>query len=419
MARHRIRSDKFENLIRNKLQISAIFQDLRLATEENSGRPPPKVSIADSRRLTSQIHLYKEFGALTITFASNRYQWPVRDAIVVTQDDLWWMALPGDSLTISDQINHHVLTVANVDRVNDRISFFDQDPQNSMLLSGRNALGVEAWSDPLSISQAEFKLVAVGLNTLDEDSLIETVANRCSVDDGLADIWLRGGCALIDNGAEELCAQAAVYFKNALDVAKRTADVNLARTAEAYLSFAERIVDFRKRRVREPVLGSEAVFFKEASGAPILTADDLCRLGYSAGNATEWSDALFIFDCSIKQDPDFSRAYFHRAGVKYNLCDFRGSVIDFEIFIGLSEQKLEELQSILYGLPKAGLIDIQKSESEIAKITPRVLESYYNMARCNTHLEKYGSAKENLRTLLQRYPKNRQAYEFLMALEKF
>lgn len=387
MSRHRIRSSKFDSLITNSLQVSAVFEGLPLATEENSGRPSPKISIAGSRRLSPQIHLYTQFGALSLTFASDRYRWPVRDAIVVTQDDLWWLALPGDELTISDQINHHVLKVASVDHENDRISFYDQDPQNSMLLRGRNSVGVEAWSEPLSVSRDEFKRVAVGLNTIDEHTLIETVADRCGTEGALADTWLRGGCALIDIGAEELCTQAAVYFKKAVDVAKKVADVQIARTAEAYLSFAERIANFRQHTLREPVSKSEPFFITETLGAPILSADDLCRLGYSAGTAAEWSDALLIFDCSVERDPEFSRAYFHRAGVKFNLRDFTGSAKDYEKSITLSDERLNELQSRLLSLPKAAIIDRAIVESEISEIEPRVLTAYLDMARCKVHMQ--------------------------------
>ena len=417
MFQHRIRSSKFDTLITNSLQISAVFEGLPLATEENSERPSPKISLADSRRLSPQIHLYNQFGALSFTFASDRYRWPVRDAIVVTQDDLWWMALPGDVLTISDQINHHVLKVASVDRKNNRISFYDQDPQNSMLLRGRNAVGVEAWSEPLSVSRDEFKLVAVGLNTIDEHTLIETVADRCGTEDGLADTWLRGGCALIDNGADELCTQAAIYFKKAVDAANKVADAHMARTAEAYLSFAERIINFRKHTLREPVSKNEPFFFTETLGAPVLSADDLCRLGYSAGTAAEWSDALLIFNCSIERDPEFSRAYFHRAGVKYNLRDFTGSMNDYEKSITLSEKRLKELQSRLLNLPKAAIIDRMTVESEIAETEPRVLTSYFDIARCKAHMQKFDSAKGDLTILLEKDPNNQKAREFLMALE--
>ncbi len=85
-----------------------------------------------------------EFLAGQHVLLTNSKYVPEPGAKEIDSDSLWQLVRPGDIVSVSDRITHHLMTVFAIRRSEDKILLIDSWPQSVFLLPNRNAAGIEA-----------------------------------------------------------------------------------------------------------------------------------------------------------------------------------------------------------------------------------------------------------------------------------
>jgi tetratricopeptide (TPR) repeat protein len=291
-------------------------------------------------------------GHLYFSFYASRYRAPRERAIILPTEHIWWMTEWQDLVLLSDGLTHHYTAVARVDRDNDRIYFQDPWQQRFFLLAGRNRFGIKAQVTPagLSVSKQEFLRAVVGLVTRATPELINAYLAAFPEQRLNPDLLIRCGYMVLDDGDDLLAGCATVLFKDAAALATSPGEKAiairqgyLAASCAAYV--AQSVGD---ARVLSAMQAAKAWFLTVSQEEAIedgLTADELGRLGYTAGRAGEYLTADRLFTRAIDKDPLFERGYALRAIARVQKGDHADAAADARRALDINATEVVRLEN--------------------------------------------------------------------------
>jgi hypothetical protein len=400
------------------------------AGSEPEPRPLPQTTLYDfKRRLAAAAPTGSGPlpDALHFAFYPDTYSVPPEKGILIPREHFWWLAMSQDPVLLSDRITHHYTEISRVDRVNERVSFYEYWPEDFFLLPGRNAFGIEARSDPgLSVSKAEFLRAIAGLVTWDRPQLVATYFAAFPEKRQDHDALLRFGYALMDAEADELASWAADLFAEAVRLAGKAGDNERAEIAarQAYLAgtcgfyFASGRKDEATARVMQAILQAVMPLYGETRLQTDLRPPELARLANSAGQARDFKRVRAALDLAIDKDADFEDAFWLQAAARLQEGDNSAAAKDAERALTLNQAELKRLADERAAIDPRGEWELKWKDAQIGGRRKRRESELATLMQASVQLREFDQAREAAREIVELEPDQPLGYLKRAALER-
>jgi len=426
------RDPRFQPYLDSKAMWGAVFSLIGLpyAGSEPNPRPLPQTTLYDfKRRLAAAAPTGNGPipNALHFAFYPDSYADPPEKGILIPREHFWWLATSQDPVLLSDRITHHYTEIAAVDRVNERISFYEFWPADFFLLPGRNAFGIKARSNPgLSVSKAEFLRAVAGLVTWDTPQLVgayfAAFPDKCQDHDA----FLRFGYALMDAEADQLASWAADLLAEAVRLAGKAGDNERAEVAarQAYLAatcgfyFASGRKDVATTGVMRAILQAVTPLYGETRLQTGLRPPELARLANAAGHARNFKQARVCLDLAIGKDPDFEDGFWLRAAARLQEGDNSAAAKDAERALLLNQAELKRLDDERAAIDPRGKWELDWKDKQIGGRRNRRESELATLMQARVKLREFDRAREAVRELVELEPDQPLGYLKRAALER-
>jgi Flp pilus assembly protein TadD len=379
-ARGRRPDSRLMPQLKNAQAANLVLSDgARYAGDEPNARPMPRTTLSNLRdHMAANAPTGKGAVPEAVHFAiyGNRHRVTPDVAVAVPTDHLWWLAGWQDTVLLSDhRETHHYTTIAEVDRVGERIHFLDPWPNDFLLLAGHNALGIEARREGklgLSVSKTEFLRAVVGLVVLDTSQLITDYLSAFPEQRQNAEIHLRFGFALMAAADDTVAAEAAALFAAALRLADADSDMAAVAARQTYCAATSGWFQAQSSRNDEMRQAMQGYLHMALSRYPVATleqgldASDLCRLGLAAGRIGELGMALRVLGLGIGKDPDHESLWAARAVARIRGGDAAGAAADAERALALNGAALARLRAERADMDPRGRWELMRKDGQIA-----------------------------------------------------
>ena len=383
------RSEQFHHFVAYKILADAAESNLlRSANDPGDTRSTRQVPIGDLRRWNEQLLDWIQRSSpfrlpgLTYFAVMDQKLRPTDDEVIgVARNMLWCFAHEGDIVLLMNRSTPYYSYIYRVDRAARRLFLTDPWPERMFALEGRNTLGIRGQLDypdlyqvyrdilrfdfpgfdrrttdafhqklanaalvgilggagprVVSISQAEFELIAAGVVTLDSFDGIQ--AGISPMIDGRARANALMAAARVALRQQQPLYQAgADIAARALSAALPTQDPSLAARARglqllAWTSDRYAAVEAGNTQ-RANTLTSWIKALARSTPPATLTgtwaARDASRVGSLAKRSGDPANAIIYFNEAIPRDPSLEQAWLGRAAARATQPDMEGAYSD-------------------------------------------------------------------------------------------
>jgi hypothetical protein len=348
--------------------------DLPYAGDADNPRPVPPTRLQDLRKQFTDsfaaARLRDAFPESTVTlaFRSDRAKMPLDQAIPVPREDLWWLAVPGDTVLLSDRRTHHYVSVERIDDEAQRIVFNDPWAERCFLRKGLNVAGVEAVIERMgdagdgsgrpavamvNISRDEFLRVTLGIVTRDTPDVMERYfAHRPSARSSF-DVRFSAGMLLLAAEQRAVMADAASHLRAAIALRDVTKDAippvelashfYLALTNAKY--YATSWGDPVATKPFEDEIARLLLRYSETEILAAAAAPAICGAAYYAAATRDFTSAQRILDLAITYHPTASEPRRLRAKVRAAVGNLAGVLEDTEAGLALSAAEIATVKA--------------------------------------------------------------------------
>ena len=418
----RPRSPGIEAIVSNQTTFTVLLLAAQIpyAGDDPDHRPMPEVSLYDFKKglyldqnmLTETWHVPD---AMYFAFADKKYRWGMKDVITVPTEQLWGLVMPGDTVLLSDYVTHHYTGIREVDRENDRIYFADQWPDRFFLKAGLNTANVKV-DDTLGISREEFLRVIVGLVTLDTPDLPLYYINQNPEHFDNGELLRRIGLAILDEGRDRLVNIAAQYLARAYDLTQQSTvkSDKQAIAAESYLALCMAIYSNKDEPLADKPYQDKLKQLLENHTEDdllnLLKAEDLGRIAFSAGNASQYKDAEKYFNLAVEKYPNHEYNLYLRATIRLINGKNQDAIQDISQSLVANAENKEKTYKSLQARDRRDHFGIGRDNAQISHLEDQYVKSL--TIRCTAYIntKQLDLATKDANNIIQQQPNQPEGY---------
>jgi tetratricopeptide (TPR) repeat protein len=181
--------------------------------------------------------------------------------------------------------------------------------------------------------------------------------------------------ALLDDGRERFCHDAAALLCRALYVADTNGDSLLARTVASFCYLALTVAMYRRGvdTLYADVAAEKITNLRTRFGSLVLrqglNADDLARAAYNAAQQQAFDAAAQLFDDALSREPRHQRASYYHGCVAFNTHDYAQAVDSLSIALQTNEIESRKHRLALEETDPRDRIGLQEARAEIERQT--------------------------------------------------